>query len=266
MTDEALEIWSHGGCEPIPFYNHKNLDSYPKHLCPTYFLNINVGFARDVAFFVTAARQYIHQAANDIIQAVARGYSTRNSRSKPLIVLPLIGTGYGGARSRMGQLIQFLIPTLIRCAEEYHIDVCLCTNEHSVYSALSRFRIESPLNIRLWKKLMTKSQRAKARELALRAADQSLVFFFGAGASANAGLPLWNDLLKQLAARFGFNEDEIQNLGSLDPLDQASIIAKRAGGEIVLQQVIAEILDVPYFGLIHPLMSSLPINEFITKL
>lgn len=56
------------------------------------------------------------------------------------------------------------------------------------------------------------------------------MLFLGAGVSFGAGMPLWGQLLCDLAEKAGMTDNEIKALGQLSFLDQARLLENRLGG------------------------------------
>ena len=68
----------------------------------------------------------------------------------------------------------------------------------------------------------------RAKVLADMAKRGELVLFLGAGVSVGAGLPTWNALLQQLAAKVGVQTDEqIAYFNALDFLSKAQMVQQR---------------------------------------
>ncbi|MDQ3091860.1 MAG: hypothetical protein M3R46_09410 [Actinomycetota bacterium] len=87
------------------------------------------------------------------------------------------------------------------------------------------------LGDRAWTDL-TDGHHREARQLALRARDDRLVLFMGAGVGIGAGLPSWGDLLKLLASDVDMSEVDREQLDNLDVRDAAGVLGpKRPGGD-----------------------------------
>ena len=82
--------------------------------------------------------------------------------------------------------------------------------------------------------------------------------------STGANLPLWGELLEQLARELGICDAELVALRRLDYLDQSHILEQRCGGEDILRERIATAMQRQHFALGHALLASLPICEIVT--
>lgn len=182
----------------------------------------------------------------------------RGGRPRRLAALPLVGTGGGGQSGRRGDLLRVLLPRLQRAAAGTGIDVALVLKSASDHAAAQRVRRTLELPWPLESELLT-----AADELAERARGDELALFLGAGVSAAAGLPLWNDLLVQLATDAGLPEEDLAGLGSLPPQDAASLLGRRLGGERMRARVGEIFADRPH-ALAHALLAALPVREAVT--
>ena len=106
--------------------------------------------------------------------------------------------------------------------------------------------------------------RVVAKQLAVKAKEDKLVLFLGAGCSKAAGLPLWGDLLKQLAEEAGMSVEERTAMSKFNFLDQARILERPLGGNTKLTQAITKQLSSRRPALLHCLTQALPGKETIT--
>ena len=89
--------------------------------------------------------------------------------------------------------------------------------------------------------------------------------FLGAGASRDAGLPNWKELLGRLATTASLDGAVADELAELNPVDQAMILEKRLGGAAGLRERIAELLSGDTYTLTHALLAGLrQATEFVT--
>jgi hypothetical protein len=182
----------------------------------------------------------------------------RGGRPRRLAALPLVGTGGGGASGRRGDLLRTMLPRLRRAADETGIDVALVLQSASDHAAAQRVRRTMELPWPLEPELLT-----AADELADRARADELALFLGAGVSAAAGLPLWADLLLQLATESGLPEADLDGLAALPPQDAASLLGRRLGGT-ALRARVGEIFGDRPHALAHALLAALPVREVVT--
>jgi hypothetical protein len=145
--------------------------------------------------------------------------SRQSWRMKPLLAVPLIGTGLGGQHDVAGEMQLALFERLAEESEKHDVDFVLVLNTEQAYTsaqAARRDRFNWPL---------LTADRSRLDGLAKRAQRGELVLFMGAGFSKGAGLPLWSELLSSLAESMNF--DDIAALEALSPLDAASILERR---------------------------------------
>jgi hypothetical protein len=151
-----------------------------------------------------------------------------------------------------------LLPRLQRAAADSGIDVALVLKSASDHAAAQRVRRTLELPWPLESELLI-----AADELAERARGDELALFLGAGVSAAAGLPLWNDLLMQLATEAGLPEQDLTGLGALPPQDAASLLGRRLGGDAMRGRIGEIFADRPH-ALAHALLAALPVREVVT--
>jgi NAD-dependent SIR2 family protein deacetylase len=92
------------------------------------------------------------------------------------------------------------------------------------------------------------------------------VLFVGAGVSAGAGAPTWNELLSKIARIAGFSPESLSLLTKKDPRDQATLIERRlqASGQELGVAVASEFQSTKRYSLQHALLTSLPSSEAVT--
>lgn len=216
--------------------------------------------AADLEWLLRALSLFLEHAKN-----YCTGRKPRAGRAKPLIALPLLGSGAAGGRSASGQLIREMLPILYGFSAANNIDIALCTVERTQWAVmqLERARFDKQTQGWVWSSLPV-NLRQEAARLAEYARNDQLVLFLGAGCSVGAGLPSWGKLLETLALRAQMPADEVQALKSLNFLDQARLIALRLGGTDSLARAIATECNSPVFSLVHALLASLPVKECVT--
>jgi hypothetical protein len=147
---------------------------------------------------------WLLEGAREALAAVARREvpEPAHGRARRLIGLPALGTGWGGAAGRRGALLQQLLPVLREAAHEHGFDVALVLKRPSDLAAAQRVRRGEDGGWDLPEQLQE-----LARQMGDRARRGQLAVFLGAGVSAAAGLPTWEQLVDELAARTGLDDE-----------------------------------------------------------
>lgn len=190
-------------------------------------------------------------------------------RARPLLALPVVGTGWGGAGHVAGAILDHLVPQLAQQAATRDVDLVLVCREAAHFAAAqaTRRHLQSGGVVDLWGELGPET-RARAESLAQDALQHHLVLFLGAGVSMGAGLPSWRKLLDELALAAGLTEADLQAFESVDLLDRAQLIAerlRRSGGAAGVGAHISVLLARHrHHGLAHALLACLPVDETIT--
>lgn len=179
----------------------------------------------------------------------------------PLLALNVIGSGEGGKRSERGELLSALLPAIIAAAARHRADVALVTYGPVMYSAAQAVRRRLATSHDLWAELPS-DLRTTGLALAEHARNNDLVVFFGAGVSAAAGLPAWRDLLARVGSDLGLDDTALASLGELDPRDQATVIQRRDVERF--PAALRSALGRRRPSLLHYLLMSLPVSEFVT--
>jgi hypothetical protein len=204
--------------------------------------------------------EWLLEGARAALAAVARRTVTEpvHGRARRLVGLPALGTGWGGAAGRRGALLQQLLPVLREAAEEHDFDVALVLPSASDLAAAQRVRRGEDGGWDLPDHLQE-----VARQLGEQARRGHLAVFVGAGVSAAAGLPTWEQLLAELAARSGLDDDLREGLARLPPQDSAALMARELGREQV-ETFVKERFGPASYALAHALVADLPVQEFVT--
>ena len=241
--------WGRGGVRSF------KLEQWPAHLPQPWLTNIGGSPKGGTAWFVQGAVQFLERAAADLA-----GSPPRHRRARHLLALPVVGTGFGGARRMAGEVVRELLPALYDAAARLEVDVALVAIEGPTYAAAQAERARLNPD---WSELGEELREA-GEKLARIAARGDLVLFLGAGVSVNAGLPGWNDLLDALAQQAGMSAPERADLARLDPLDRAHIVERRFGGAKALGDAIFHRHLVWHPSLAHQLLAALPVREAVT--
>lgn len=230
-----------------------------------YLVNVGAKYGTPVDWYLEGARQFF-QAVRQRCEA-GQAFT---DRPNPLVGLPLIGTGYGGASDIKGDLVRALLDTLYEAAELHDIDIVLVTNSAPALAAAQnarwqrlRGRDDHPVN-GPWPDLDARL-RADVERLSRHVIGGNLVLFLGAGVSRGAGLPDWEALLGALAADAKMDEREREALTRLHNYDRARLIQTRlATTGASLGKVISDRLASDHHSLVHSLLATLPVSEVVT--
>jgi len=181
------------------------------------------------------------------------GAEGRNVR----LALPLIGTGNGGLRHAKGNAIEPLVSRLARLAHERNIDLVLCADDQLAWSAIQSVRKSTEWDL-------SAAEEIWANKIAAEARTGRLVLFIGAGASRDAGLPDWKELLAELHPG-GLAKSERKQLKDVDLRDYATLIEIKLGGREQLLAKLTEVINrYNQIGLTHALLASLGVEQSIT--
>jgi SIR2-like domain len=203
---------------------------------------------------------WLLDGAREALTAVADRQVTRpaHDRARRLVGLPALGTGWGGAAGRRGELLQELLPVLREAADEHGYDIALVLRRPSDLAAAQRVRRGDGGG---W--ALPEALRGLADELGRRARAGELAVFLGAGVSAAAGLPTWEQLLDELAGRAGLDGGLRAGLSGLPAQDAAALLARALGREALTEYVQERFGPGPY-SLAHALVAGLPVREYVT--
>lgn len=136
------------------------------------------------------------------VRAASSEVGAHRRRHRPLIALPLFGTGAGGLDDERLRVVRQLVPALARLAVELPIDVALVLHDRRDYAAVQAVRYEVEAGgTRLWSAL-DPEQQGRADELGAKAAKGQLSLFVGSGVSVPLGLPTWRGLIEEMAKEF----------------------------------------------------------------
>ena len=124
------------------------------------------------------------------------GKPPKCGRVKPLLALPLVGTGASGGALLTGWIADSMVVLLPALADEFAVDIILClTTEDDFMLVQQRRQMHSTAN--KWSQL-TAENMDDAKQLAEHAKKGEMCLFFGAGLSISAGLPRWEAMLENI--------------------------------------------------------------------
>ena len=203
---------------------------------------------------------WLLDGAREALAAVAgrRVDQPVHGRARRLVGLPALGTGWGGAAGKRGDLLRELLPVLREAASEHGFDVALVLRGQSDLAAAQRVRRAEDDG---WD--LPDDLRQLAEQLGERARHGQLALFIGAGVSAAAGLPTWEQLLDELARRVDLDEELRTGLADLPPQDSAALLARELG-RADLESFVKERFGPGSYALAHALIADLPVQEFVT--
>jgi hypothetical protein len=206
------------------------------------------------------ALRWLVDGARGALAAVARRAvpTPVHGRARRLVALPALGTGWGGAAGQRGTLLARLLPVLREGADAHGFDIALVLRGPSDLAAAQRVRRAEPDGWDLPEHLQQ-----LARDLGERARRGQLAAFVGAGVSAAAGLPTWEQLLDELAGRSGLDDGLRAGLSRLPAQDAAALLARELGRER-LECFVKERFGPGHYALAHALIADLPVQEFVT--
>ena len=233
------------------------LSGWPDDAPRPWLVNAGAAEGTDVGWFVAGASEFLDRVAEHL-----RGRTPRHGRARPLVALPILGTGGGGAKRSAGDVVRELLPALRERARRHSVDVALVARAEAPFAAAQAERRRAE-GADPWAEL-PRALRDEVERIAEHAARGRLVLFVGGGVGRGAGLPLWDEMLDELAKQAGMTAEERRALGDLDPIDRARIIGKRLDG-VELGDAVAQLLGrVQHYSISHALLAALPVSEVVT--
>jgi hypothetical protein len=208
--------------------------------------------------------------------------SPKHSRGSRLVVMPLVSAmshlDSASTPKEISELLQFLFAwsegsRWEKDAPKLVIDVVLVCPSPDIFGAVHAIRKRVIPDDVCWRVLNFSATEAWYRELKEKACmlgeiakQDQLAIFLGAGVSYGAGLPLWKELLQEMAFKAGLNDSEQVALGKMDFLDAANILERRleARGHGLLGHLVADRMRSEFYSLQQALIAGMPVNEFIT--
>jgi hypothetical protein len=219
------------------------------------FYDVGTSHKRRIRLVVTADgrgnAQWVADGVVEAIESFSHELPVRAGRIKPLVALPLVGTGKGGFEYKRGLLIRALLPPLVKVAQEADIDVALVLRDDRDHTAVQGLRSAQD-----WREFGGEHLEI-ADALGRRAARNELSLFLGSGVSVPLGLPDWEGLLTRIAG---------ESLRDYSP-ENAPQIAQRLCDELGADTFYSKVereLKVSGFAPAHLLLAALAVRQMVT--
>ena len=272
-------------CDPKSATERAEARSY-EHPQPYLAYAMGIDSGNELEVLEATLNSFLTMAHKDLQAREAAGVPSRFGRALPLLALPIFGAGFAAndalkGNDNGGVIILQMLRQLHAFTSTHHVDIALCTVDEAAFGAAQTarrflFGDEVPeLVISRWSRLWRLKPPREAADpeqyfdeverLAERFSDGQVSLFLGAGVSINAGLPSWTQLLDLLAVELDMQPRERAALAQLNPLEAASILGARAGGERELKRRCARILaTAKRHSLQHALLAGLPFKGVVT--
>jgi len=176
-------------------------------------------------------------------------------RVKPLIGLPLVGTGAGGFDKMRGVLIRRLLPALITAARRHKVDIALVLIDRRDHAAVQAVRKD------FWAEFADEEPEIAelldiADDLGEQAAHGELSLFLGSGVSVPLGIPDWKNLLSEISPC-------AVDFKSRTPQQIAADIERKIGRD-ELEQLVVSKVGVDGVAPAHLLLAALGVRQAVT--
>ena len=243
----AIPVWPRGDdraaipyLTAVPFYGVRTADDYRPR----------------IRAFVEAAAPLAHKRPS-------------GDRPRPLLAMPPIGFGRGGAALRKGDVIRMILDEARILAAEFDVDIAIVLRDDQKAYALAQ-HLRKTQDVDAWPEL-TADEMRHAKRLGALARRERLVPFMGAGVSVSAGAPTWSELIERLADRAALEPAVRSALfdQGRDALDQATFLRQAIEARLpddphAFSRAIAALTDVKRYGLAPALLAALDIEQAIT--
>ena len=243
--------------------------------------------SRDPAAIEAALEVLLDRVGRFVEVAGATAGAEGSERSRPLLALPVVGTGAGGLRTRPGAVVSALLDHLVRAAATHDVDIVIVARTAELEALCRHWRrkvwehqhgaggyVEMVLS--RWRRgevsagrVQEVSAAAHLRDLLDRSRRGTLVPFFGSGVTRASGAPSWTGLLDDLSPEGA--EDLFAHLSEQDaaqmsdPFARAQVIANLdVGSSQDLRQRLQERLGIEHLSLLHVLLANLGARDAIT--
>lgn len=216
--------------------------------------------AATAAWLCAGVREFLQVVMARLRSRIAREQCTtstpRNGRERPIVALPVVGTGGGGGWALTGLVVRKLLDTLHEVVGmDNEIDVLLVCRDRPTFAIAQAHRLQAMQKTRNFAFTSTSHSShsslssnqdpvfhpyfaaslsprllSVAERLASIAQSGKLALFLGAGVSLGAGQPTWNDLLdgikQDLVATHALSKwtDVCMDFDKLDPTEKADLL------------------------------------------
>ncbi len=218
------------------------------------------------AWYAEGVRQFLDTASRDLADR-----KPARRRERPLLALPVVGTGAGGQARTVGAVVEPIVQAIkdFLSGTDLEVDVALVARDEAHFTAALAAR-RRLMDETQWSDLSPELQ-LQAKDIARQAQSGGLVLFIGAGVSAAAGVPGWDGLLDRLAETCDVPELQRDALRQLPHLDRAEYLERHLnrnatqGQRLSLGGKIRELLT-PHkrYSLGHALLAGLPVDQIVT--
>lgn len=198
----------------------------------------------------TTPEEIVDRLWKALIQ-VAEDLALPVCRVKPLIGMPLVGTGYGGLDGRRAEVIAKLLDR--HRSQPLSVDLALVLLDCRDFAAVQNQR-KASID---WAEL-DKGLQDRADELGQLAGRHELSLFLGSGVSRPTGLPDWQELLERLAAAVPMGTPSTENGFEEAATPVKTKLGERYYGEMVRQ------LTTDKHAIGHALLAGLGVQQMVT--
>jgi len=220
-----------------------------------WLTNVGGGSKYEVAWYLEAVSQFVEEASTWAKAGL--------KRSRPLLGVPAVGTGFGGQWDKKAGVIDALFDHLVELGRLHDVDIVFTLFDPQSFAAAQLAR-KRRVEVGSFGWDLDSHLLASATALAERAKAGALVMFLGSGVSVGAGLPTWRDFLGRLADQAGLSDSELEALQNLDAMDAGSIVERYLGGREALEKSTRALLDTQECSLQHALIASIPHEAAVT--
>lgn len=217
----------------------------------------SVTLREGVVFADVASRQEPAWLGNQVERAIAlvtdNAPSPSRGRSVSLLAMPMVGIGFGGWGTRIGDAIRAVLDAAERAAEG-EIDVAIVIPDAAVYAAVQSARRTMPhaaLHIE------------EAERLGNLARDGGLALVFGAGVSMGSGLPSWADLLAEVSVGLELPTG-FEQLDDLDKAELLQLLIAQSDGASLGDRIVDALSVEAAPSIAHALLASIGARENVT--